>query len=224
LTPGGPDTVTPRGAQFRSIVTELTGGPRPGATPAFAFWKDFVFGLGAPVPADGPLSLDPGRVATNLGIRYRPNSPVDVNRTVRRIAPRDWYARLTPALTEVPRIAGRPTAPVLSLHGLGDLFVPFAMEQEYKADVVRNGRTTSLVQRAIRTVNHCEFSPGEAATAWRDLVTWVDRGTRPAGDVVDNPAVVAAPTYGCRFTDPAAYNGPGTRKLFPPCPSAGQGT
>ncbi len=218
LVPGGPDTVTPNGAQFRAVVTNLSGGPRPGATPAFAFWKDFLFNLGTPVPEGVPLSLDPGRVATNLTTRYQPNSPVDLNRKVRRIAPRDWFSRLTPALTEVPRIAGRPTAPVLSLHGLGDLFVPFSMEQQYRDDVARNGRTKSLVQRAIRTVNHCEFSPVEAGTAWHDLVAWVGHGTRPAGDVVNDPARLASPTYGCRFTDATAYNSPGTRKLFAPCP------
>jgi pimeloyl-ACP methyl ester carboxylesterase len=217
LTPGGPDTVTAHGAQFRAVVTERTGGPRPGAVPAFAFWKDFLFGLGAPVPEGSPLALDPGRVATNLDTRYSPNSPVDLNRTVQRVAPRDWLSRLTPALTAVPKIAGRPTAPVLSLHGLGDLFVPFSMEQEYRADVVRNGRAKSLVQRAIRTVGHCEFSPAEAGTAWNDLVTWVDHGKKPAGDVIDDRAVVAAPGYGCRFTDATAYTGPGTRKLFPAC-------
>jgi pimeloyl-ACP methyl ester carboxylesterase len=218
LTPGGPDTVTERGAQFRSVVTELTGGPRPGATPAFAFWKDFLFGLGVPAPAGSSLARDPSKVATNLDDRFRPNSPVDLNRKVQRVAPRDWLARLTPALTAVPKIAGRPAVPVLSLHGLGDMFVPFSMEQDYRADVAHNGQSKLLVQRAIRSVNHCEFSPNEATTAWNDLVAWVDHGTKPAGDAIDDRAVVAAPNFGCRFTDPAAYNGPGTRKLFPPCP------
>ena len=217
LVPGGPDTVTERGAQFRAVVTELSGGPRPGATPAFAFWKDFLFGLGAAAPEGSSLAQDPGRLATNLDTRYRPNTPVDLNREVQRVAPRDWRSRLTPVLTEAPKIAGRPTVPVVSLHGLGDMFVPFAMEQDYRSDVAHNGRTKLLVQRAIRTVNHCEFSPGEVGAAWNDLVGWVDHGTKPAGDVVDDPAVVAAPDYGCRFTDRTAYNGPGTRKMFPAC-------
>jgi pimeloyl-ACP methyl ester carboxylesterase len=218
LVPGGPDTVTERGAQFRAVVTEQSGGPRPGATPAFAYWKDFLFGLAVPAPPDSSLARDPIRVATNLDTRYHPNSPVDLNRKVQRVAPRDWQSRLTPALTEVPKIAGRPTVPVLSLHGLGDLFVPFSMEQDYRADVVRNGRAKSLVQRAIRTVDHCEFSPLEVGAAWNDLVAWVDRGKKPAGDVIDDRAVVSARDYGCRFTDRTAYNSPGTRKLFPACP------
>jgi len=36
--------------------------------------------------------------------------------------------------------------------------------------------------------------------------------------VIHDRAAVAKPDFGCRFTDPTAYNGPGTRKLFPACP------
>ncbi|WP_439660252.1 alpha/beta hydrolase family protein [Lentzea sp. HUAS TT2] len=218
LVPGGPDTVTDRGAQFRANVVELSGGPRPGSTPAFAFWKDFLFGLAAPADDSAPLSRDPGRLATNLGTRYQPNTPVDLNRAVQRVAPRDWRTRFSPALTEVPAIAGRPGVPVLSLHGLGDLFVPFSMEQDYRADVVRRGQSKLLVQRAIRTVDHCEFSPAEAGAAWDDLVAWTDRGRKPAGDAIGDRAAVASPAFGCRFSDRAAYNGPGTRRLFSSCP------
>ncbi len=210
-------TPNERGAQFVSIVTNRSGGPRPGAAPAFAYWKDFLFGLAAPSSGEG-LAADPGQVATNVLTRYEPNAPVDVNRAVQRVLPENPKARVTPKLTEVPRIAGRPTAPVLSLHDLGDLFVPFSMEQAYERDVQRNGRGHLLAQRAIRAVGHCEFSPNEVGAAWDDLVTWADTGRRPAADVVDDPAVVAAPTYGCRFSDPAAYTQPNTtRRLFPAC-------
>ncbi|ANZ39590.1 hypothetical protein BBK82_29625 [Lentzea guizhouensis] len=218
LVPGGPDTVTDRGAQFRAVTVERSGGPRPGATPAFAFWKDFLFGLATPPADSAPLSLDPGRLATNLGTRYQPNTPVDLNRETQRVAPRDWRSRLSPALTEIPKIAGRPRVPVLSLHGLGDLFVPFSMEQDYRADVARNGQSRWLVQRAIRTVDHCEFSPAEVGTAWNDLVAWADRGRKPAGDAIGDRGAVAATTFGCRFSDRAAYAGAGTRRLFPACP------
>jgi pimeloyl-ACP methyl ester carboxylesterase len=209
LTPGGPDTTNDQGKRFRSVVVERSGGPRPGDTAAFAYWKDFLFGLGEPSDGDR-LAEDPGRLATNLGTRYRSG---DLDRTVQRVAPEDWRSRLTPTLTEVPRIAGRPTAPVLSLHGLGDLFVPYSMEQDYQRDVARHGRSKLLVQRAIRTVDHCEFAPAEVGAAWDDLVAWVDRGKRPAGDDVN---ATTAPDHGCRFTDRTAYN-TGTRRLFPPC-------
>ncbi|WP_238425481.1 hypothetical protein [Micromonospora parastrephiae] len=160
----------------------------------------------------------PGQLSTNLFTRYTPNSPVNVNATVRRVAPENVVQRLLPTLTEVPRIAGRPTAPVLSLHGLGDLFVPFSMEQAYATDVARNRRGSLVVQRAIRATQHCEFTPTEAGAAWDDLVSWVRAGKRPAGDTVTDPAVVARPDYGCRFSDAAAYAaGVGTRRLYAAC-------
>lgn len=203
------------GKQFRAVVVDRSGGQRPGAEAAFGYWKDFLFGLGAPSTGEG-LSRDPGQLATNIGTRYRPSAPVDVNRSVQRVPAENRWARNTASLTEVPRIQGRPTAPVLSLHGLGDLFVPFSMEQEYRDDVAHHGRTKLVAQRAIRTVEHCEFAPSEVGAAWNDLVRWVDTGRRPAADVVDDRAAVAAPGYGCRFTDPAAYE-TGTRRMFAPC-------
>jgi hypothetical protein len=108
----------------------------------------------------------------------------------------------------------------MSLHDLGDLFVPFSMEQHYARDVAHHGRSRLLVQRAIRAAQHCEFTATEVGTAWDDLVRWVGTGARPAGDRVTDPAVVAAPDYGCRFSDPAAYAaGVGTRRLYPACPA-----
>ncbi|MGC4749789.1 hypothetical protein ACLQ28_29640 [Micromonospora sp. DT201] len=217
LTPTGPDTTTDRGKQLRAITVNRSGGARPGADAAFTVWKDFLFSIMATSGGDSPAER-PGQLSTNLLTRYTPNSPVNVNATVQRVAPENLVQRLLPTLTEVPRIAGRPTAPVLSLHGLGDLFVPFSMEQAYATDVARNGRGKVVVQRAIRTTQHCEFSPAEAGAAWDDLVSWVRTGKRPAGDNVTNPAVVGRPDYGCRFSDRDAYAaGVGTRRLYPAC-------
>lgn len=219
LRPGGPDTTNERGKQFRSIVINRTGGPRPGDVQSFAFWKDFPFTLATPPLPGATLAEDPGQVSTNLFTRYTPDEPFDVNATVQRVRVADLPARLSNRLSQVPRVNGRPRVPVLSLHGLGDMFVPFSMEQIYAADVARHHRSRLLVQRAIRTTQHCEFSAVEAGTAWDDLVRWIDTGRRPAGDVTTKPSAVARPDYGCRFSDPAAYAaGTGTRRLFPACP------
>lgn len=218
LRPGGPDTTNERGKQFRSIVIERTGGTRPGAVQSFAVWKDFPFTLATPATPGATLAEYPGQLATNLFTRYRPDEPVNVNATVQRVRVANLPARLSNRLSQVPRINGRPRVPVLSLHGLGDMFVPFSMEQIYASEVARRHRSRLLVQRAIRTAQHCEFSAVEAGTAWDDLVRWVDTGRRPAGDVTTKPRVVARPDYGCRFSDPAAYAaGTGTRRLFEPC-------
>jgi hypothetical protein len=92
-----------------------------------------------------------------------------------------------PGLSGVPRITGRFDVPVLTMHDLGDLFVPFSMEQEYARDAVRRGTSDLLVQRAVRGVQHCDFSAQEYQQAFSDLVTWVEQGVRPAGDDVLDP-------------------------------------
>ncbi|GGF46907.1 alpha/beta hydrolase [Marmoricola endophyticus] len=227
LTPGGPDTTNARGAQLRDVATRLTGGERPGADQAFAYWKDFPFTL-YQVDNGGSLAENPGRLAQNLDTDYRPNRPARVNRTVQRVAPRDAASRTTNRLTQVPTIQGRPDVPVLSLHGLGDYYVPFDEEQIYARDVAANHQQSLLVQRAIREAGHCEFTPTEAARGFADLTRWVEsrdaKGPvlRPEGDDVLKPAAVADPSYGCRFTDPAAYDDPKaypTRSLYPRCPA-----
>lgn len=221
LQPGGPDTLNDRGKQLRAITVNRSGGPRPGAEAAFASWKDFLFTLAAQESGTS-LAERPSQVSTNVGTRYAPNTPVDVNASVQRVAPEKPVARRSARLSEVPLVSGKPHVPVLSLHSLGDLFVPFSMEQHYHADVARNGRSDLLVQRAIRTVGHCEFSPNEVGRAFDDLTEWVETADRPAGDDVATPSIVAAPEYGCRFSDPAAYENPApgsSRRLFAPCPS-----
>lgn len=214
-----PEPTNDLGRQFRAITINRSGGDRPGANAAFAFWKNFLFGLATPAVEPTPedsTALRPGQISTNLTTRYEPNSPVNVNRTILRVIPEDIRERISPFLTQIPKISGRPYVPVVSMHGLGDLFVTFSMEQQYATDVARHDQSNLLVQRAIRTINHCEFSNAEVGTAWDDLVNWVENGVRPAGDSVLDEEVVAAPDYGCAFSDPAAYL-TGTRPLFPVC-------
>jgi hypothetical protein len=112
---------------------------------------------------------------------------------------------------------------MLTLHTLGDLFVPFHMEQEYARRVRDKGYAHHLVQRATRDYGHCSFTPVELVTAFVDLVRWVEAGVKPAGDDVLDPAAVAAPDFGCRFTDTAAprqWDNPALSFLKPPaCPA-----
>jgi len=227
LAEGDPAVDTPAAQQLRAATVLDSGGPRPGADASFAHWKDFLFGLAvpdtSPTPVEG-VAVDPGVVAGNVGTDYAPDEPVDLDADVQRVEVADERTRESRGLTPVAQVFGRPDAPVLSLHDLGDLFVPFSMEQAYAAEVQEAGRGELLVQRAIRATGHCEFSPAEAGQAWDDLVAWVEDGTRPEGDDVTDPATVADPDFGCRFTDAAAYSasgGPGednTRPLFAPCP------
>jgi hypothetical protein len=226
LAPGDPAVPTAAAQQLRAATVLDSGGVRPAADAAYGFWKDRVLRLAVPDDDPSPVqgvAADPGLVAGNVGTDYAPDEPVALDAAVQRVEVAEEEIRESAALTPVAQVDGVPTAPVLSLHGLGDLFVPFSMEQTYAREVAAAGRAELLVQRAVRTAGHCEFSPVEAGTAWDDLVAWVEGGERPAGDEVLDPAVVAGPAYGCRFSDPAAYASAGpvseqeTRRLFGSC-------
>jgi fermentation-respiration switch protein FrsA (DUF1100 family) len=226
MAPRDPTATTPAARQLRATTVLRSGGERPGANASFGFWKDFLLALSvrdtAPSPVDG-VAADPALVAGNLETDYAPDAPVDLDAAVQRVAVADPATRSSPELTPVAQVHGLPSAPVLTMHGLGDLFVPFSMERIYAAEAAAAGRADLLVQRAIRTTGHCEFSPAEAGAAWDDLVAWVEDGTVPAGDDVRDPRAVADPAYGCRFSDPEAYAEAGpasqtdTRRLFAPC-------
>jgi fermentation-respiration switch protein FrsA (DUF1100 family) len=217
IVPGGSPT-NDLGIEYRSIVINRSGGPRPGAENAFSYWYSFHFPFTLWTPDNGgTLAQNPGRLATNLDTVYEPTTPVDVNGTILRVPPADPVDRRKVSLTQSPQIRGMPRVPVLTLHDLGDLFVPFSMEEIYGADVAAHHRSQLLVQRAIRAAGHCEFSPAEAGQAWDDLRAWVEIGTRPGGDDVTDPAAVAQSDFGCAFTDRTAY-ATGTRPLFTPCP------
>jgi hypothetical protein len=218
INPLAPEPTNDLGKQLRDITVELTGGPRPGSAASFAAWKNFLFTISVPTSTGTTPAETPGQLSTNVGTSYTPNAPVDVNALVQRVRAENWLQRILPTLTQVPQIFGTPHVPVLTLHGLGDMFVPFSMEQAYAADVAHHAKGRNVVQRAIRTANHCEFSPAEAGNAWDDLVQWVSHGTRPAGDAVASRVAVADPRFGCQFSDPAAYAaGTGTRRLYAAC-------
>ncbi len=223
------------GRQLQAITVQRSGGTRPGAAASFSIWKDFLFSLATPDDG-GTLALNPGRLAQNQLTRYSPNSPVDVNQTVQRVTPADLQSRLSTKLIQIPRIIGKPRVPVLTLHGLGDMFVPFSMEEFYARNVAMQGESGLLVQRAVREAGHCEYTPTEVGQAWTALQKWVraraaarragldpNGVTRPRGDDVINSRVIAGAHYGCRFTDQSAYADPAdfpTRGLFARCPAS----
>jgi len=89
----------------------------------------------------------------------------------------------------------------LSIHTLGDMYVPFHMEQVYRRRASAKGSSANLVQRAIRAPGHCDFTVAEQASAFADLVTWVETGVKPAGDDVLTAGIIAHPRYGCAHTD-----------------------
>ncbi len=228
LFPGGwPVVLNADGEAFKQLTELRSGGDRPNFDEAWFFWNtfpdfatgpgNFLFDLGI---GDGTLPGRPGVVIDNADALYQVDlDPTvsafeqDLNDNIFRVA-FDKQARKVRSTKNVRAVEGKFNVPVLSLHNLGDLFVPFHNEVEYYKDAAAHGNDDLLVQRAIRGVGHCDFTASELVTAFVDLVTWVATGVRPSGDDVGDPAAVADPNFGCAFTnDPF-----GEHLLATPCP------
>lgn len=114
----------------------------------------------------------------------------------------------------LPLVKGDIDVPVLTLHTLGDFYVPFRHQQLYRERAIENGAEDLLVQRAIRAPSHCDFSGAEIGTAIGDWLEWVNGGPKPGGDEVLDSEVVADPDYGCAYTDNTLSSG---RDNLPAC-------
>ncbi len=221
LFPGTfPFTTNATGDAWKSLVEIESGGERPVFDQAFLFWNgfagDFLFGLGQ---GDGTLVGSPGVAIDNMDAVYQLDADpaldqleIDLNASVTRVQA-DRQGRAGNGLAQVPKVSGNIGIPVLSMHTLGDLFVPFIMQQTYAERVAANGASDLLVQRAIRDVGHCSFSGSEWTQGFDDLVNWVENGVKPAGD---DMFATADPLYGCDHTiGDRFYPGP---LSIPPCP------
>ncbi len=204
--PGYLINLTPDGIKLRTATKYFSGGQRPLFGTAFRVWGNFLFGQG--ISTDNRSPLVPGIVNDNMDRVYQLDDDPELsaeeillNSQVLRVAA-DPQGRHPNGLANYPPISGNIDIPVLTLHGVGDLWVPFLMEQVYAQRVAGHGRSDLLVQRAIRTVEHCGISPAEREMAFADLVKWVEEGIKPPGDNVLDPSVVADPKFGCNFTNP----------------------
>lgn len=201
--PGFPLTLSAEGEKLRTATKYFSGGDRPFFDLSFMLWGNFLFTVGL----DGTLGgIAPGNVMGNMDAVYQldddpaiSDEEQDLNEQVLRVEP-DPQGRHPNGLAHIPAISGNINIPVLSLHTIGDLFVPFLMEQIYAERVATQGKSDLLVQRAIRDVNHCGFTAAEQESAFADLVNWVVNGVKPAGDDVLDPEEVADPEFGCNFT------------------------
>ncbi len=113
----------------------------------------------------------------------------------------DASARSSNGLSNVPKVSGNLSVPTLTLHNLGDLFVPFHNEVVYGERVAAHGASDLLVQRAINGALHCDFAPAEIIDGLSSVIAWSKGAPKPAGDPVLDPAAVAAPDFGCTFSE-----------------------
>lgn len=210
--------LTPQGERLKGVLMNLSGGPRPVFDDAFAGFLDQLFGYGS---IDGTANgITAVNIANTASIVYQFDadpalSPAEraFNETVLRVHGDVEAANplRDDGLRWIPRLHGQFDVPVVSVHTLGDLFVPFSMQQIYARRAARNGSDRWLVQRAIRAVGHCEFTVEEEAAAFDAMVRWEVEGIVPEGDDILDPESVAAPDFGCAFTTT-------TRRGLAPCP------
>ncbi|MEO7246527.1 MAG: DUF6351 family protein [Rubrivivax sp.] len=208
LGPAFPYALNMQGELFKDLMELRSGGVRPMFDQGWLYWNgvagNFLFNLGV---GDGTVTRQPGVAVQNSDVIYQFDTNPTLNPTesafnamIQRITA-DPQARRRNGLANVTPTTGALKIPMLTLHTLGDLFVPFHMEQEYARRVEAYGASNLLVQRATRDFGHCSFTPTELVQTFVDLVKWVEGGVKPAGDAVLDPAAVAAPDFGCTFTD-----------------------
>ncbi|WP_309572874.1 alpha/beta hydrolase [Deinococcus sp.] len=208
------------GAKLRDLAKTLTGGERPVFTLGFHLggYQQAVLSTGG---GDGTLTgILPRNVYSNQGLSYRwtagditPDEVAFNAALFRTAAANEPNPPRWDGVRWLPRVQGKIGVPVLTLHTTGDFYVPFRHQQLYRQHVNAQGHSDLLVQRAIRAAGHCEFTAAELVEGFGDLVKWEKTGSKPAGDDVTTPAVIADPNYGCAYTR-------GTRVGVAPCPGA----
>lgn len=223
------------GDKLKNVVAYLSGGPRPFYAEG---WADpsHQGNIWASIGGDGTVSgILNDNVLDTTGLTYKVDASsasttaVDTafNAAAFKITPTANANRLrTDGLRWIPVVNGDISVPVVTIHTLGDLFVPIKMEQVYAARTKAKGTDKFLVQRAIRDVGHCAFTAAEATSAFDAMIQWEAGGAKPAGDDVTTPATIASPTYGCTFTNNTPsledYTAPATRagyqSHYPACP------
>ncbi len=200
-----PSAPTAQGAKYLAVLQNITGGPRPMFDLGIAFGGSFPSAYGT-FGSDGTVTgILNKNVLDTTAYTYTINGDTAgttaLNASVLKISPTADANRLRrDGLRWIPKVNGEFKIPVVSIHTLGDLFVPFSMEQTYRTRTNAKGNGTWLVQRAIRGVSHCDFTTAEQVEAFDDMIKWERDGIKPTGDDVVTPATVAATTYGCTFT------------------------
>ena len=201
-----PSVPTAAGAKYLSVVKHITGGERPLFNEGIAFGGSFPSAYGT-FGGDGTIDgiLTQSVLDTNAYtyvIDGDAAGSTALNASVQKLSAVPDANRLRrDGLRWIPQVNGEFKIPVVSIHTLGDLFVPFSMQQTYQKRTATKGNGAWLVQRAIRGASHCDFTVAEQVAAFDDMIRWERDGIKPSGDDVVTAATVAAPAYGCTYTN-----------------------
>jgi hypothetical protein len=227
-----PSATTEAGDKLSHVVENLTGGKRVMFDLGFAY-QPIENAVWMAFGGDGTINgiLDRSIVDTSKLVFQLDDDPAvsadekALNSAVPRVTPAAGANGLrSSGLRYIPVVNGEFDIPVVTLHTLGDVYVPFWMEQLYRQRAVAKGTADKLVQRVVRGTSHCEFTLAEQNSAFDALANWEQHGVKPDGDEVLDRTVVSADDYGCKFTDNTITDAPGdaTAKMLrpaaPPCP------
>ena len=206
-TTGSLGVLTEEGEKMQALVRNLSGGQRPIADVGFRtyYWSVVMGTGGRGGDVNGILS---GNLTGNAGVTYQFDNfpPLTAeeqafNDTILRVEGNPAANGLRDdGLRWIPVVNGEFNIPVVSLQGLGDLYVPFRHGQLYRQRAEANGSDGWLVQRAIRSPGHCDYTPEEQESAFDDMVNWEQNSIKPAGDDFLDPANVADDYFGCQFS------------------------
>jgi pimeloyl-ACP methyl ester carboxylesterase len=230
-----PTATTPAGDKVKAIVRNLTGGARPMFDAGFAV-KGLQDAVWSTFGGDGTINgiLTKRVLDTRNTVFQLDDDPAQsaeektFNAEVERATPdADANGLRKDGLRWIPQVNGEFSIPVVTLHTLGDLYVPFKMEQIYRERATAKGSGAWLVQRAIRGTSHCEFTYAEQVDAFEAMINWEQKGIKPEGDDVLDPRLVSSPSYGCKFTNnaftpeemPPTGMVPTARAAVPACPA-----
>jgi len=226
----GADGLTTQGDLFYEAIKNISGGERPIYREAFG---DFQFLLQSFAGSDGSVDgvlLD--SVIDTRGLTYRYQTEVGEPLTTEEINFNSIIVKAEPVaganalrsdgLRWIPKVNGEFDVPVVTAHTTGDLFVPFSMEQIYRERAINRGNDGLLVQRAIRSPGHCEFTQAEFDATLDAMLQWEQGGLKPGGDDDDilAPETVADANFGCTYTingPVARQSDPLIRSKLPPC-------
>lgn len=204
--PNWADPLNENAENLIEIVKNLTGGERPLFAEGFnTVYNDVALSSGGESSdINGILA---GSIYDNSERVYRwtdgditPEEQAFNDAITRETATEGANALRDDGVRWIPLVNGEFDVPVLTMHTLGDMFVPFVHQQLYRQKAIENGSEDYLVQRSIRGTGHCDFSAAEISTALGDWLTWVNGGAKPDGDEVLDAAVVADANYGCDHT------------------------
>ena len=205
---------TDKGRQLASVEIQISGGPRPFAMEGLASGGRFAGNIspaalaGSQTPSNRAVMTTQVKYSIDEGLGLTADA---LNKGARRKVFDSEIRNPMGPYDELVPFDGKLERPTLTMHGTGDLFVPIFLEQSLKRAVVAAGKESLLTQRVYRIAGHCGFSQAEMVKSFDDLIAWVHKGTKPAGDEVYGDLSHA----GMTFTNPLRPTDPGGIRVAP---------